>query len=246
MTVSISIVKALFARSGNLCAFPDCDQRLVSNDNLFVGQLCHIAASSPEGPRYDPAQTDDVRNDYPNLLLLCYPHHRRIDTDPVLYTVDWLREAKAKHEAKFETETYIVGAPIAQAIVREEEEYWLRLKVIQKRTAELCEYPMEIDLDAPHSAVVEKLGQIILNMENLAQSAAIPENIASKGPSQWEALNIFLPNSVMMSKLYLQQLNVQYLACRLRLTPDDVHLKASFEEAKAMLIHITTHSGYID
>ena len=35
----------LFALSGNVCAFPECHQRLFNHKNKFVGQVCHIAAA---------------------------------------------------------------------------------------------------------------------------------------------------------------------------------------------------------
>src|SRR5699024_11234348 len=51
----------LFAKSGNVCAFPGCTHELVTARNLFVGQICHIEAANPGGQRYNPNSTDEER-----------------------------------------------------------------------------------------------------------------------------------------------------------------------------------------
>ena len=96
---TLATVKQLFAISGNQCAFPGCEASLVIN-NIVTGEICHIEAQSPEGPRYDPRQTDEERHGFANLLLLCPAHHKVVDTDPATYTVEWLRQIKTEHEAR--------------------------------------------------------------------------------------------------------------------------------------------------
>lgn len=93
-------LKRLFAVSGNRCAFPNCENTIVDpTSGTVVGVICHIKAQSPDGPRYDPSQTDEERHGFDNLLLMCPIHHRIIDSDPESYTVPRLKEIKAKHEA---------------------------------------------------------------------------------------------------------------------------------------------------
>ncbi|PQJ29659.1 hypothetical protein BSZ32_14950 [Rubritalea profundi] len=41
--------------------------------------ICHIEALSPGGPRYNPDSSDEERNAFPNLMLLCKTHHGIID-----------------------------------------------------------------------------------------------------------------------------------------------------------------------
>ena len=41
----IDVLKALFARSGNQCAFPGCTQPLMNEKNKFIAQVCHIEAA---------------------------------------------------------------------------------------------------------------------------------------------------------------------------------------------------------
>ena len=63
-------IKRLFARSGNRCAFPKCPVEIVQGDTL-VGEMCHIRAARPGGPRYDPNQTAAERHGYDNLTSCC-------------------------------------------------------------------------------------------------------------------------------------------------------------------------------
>lgn len=67
--------------SMNCCAHPECTATLLSEGGALVADICHIEAINPGGPRYndDPAITDNERNDYPNLILLCKNHHSIID-----------------------------------------------------------------------------------------------------------------------------------------------------------------------
>ena len=94
---SMKTVKHLFALSGNLCAFPGCSHALVVNGTT-IGEICHIKAANPEGPRYDETQTRLERHGFQNLILLCGTHHTEIDDDGDTFTVEVLTEMKARHE----------------------------------------------------------------------------------------------------------------------------------------------------
>jgi hypothetical protein len=94
---SLRVVKRLFALSGNRCAFPKCRQQLVQ-DGSILGEICHIKAASPQGPRHDPSQSPADRHDFGNLLLLCSIHHKVIDDDELSYTVERLVTMKQTHE----------------------------------------------------------------------------------------------------------------------------------------------------
>jgi hypothetical protein len=87
----------LFALSGNRCAFPRCTTALIQGDTV-VGQICHIKAAKPGGPRYDDQQTDAERHAFANLILMCGTHHTVIDDDEEAYTVQRLLKPKAEHE----------------------------------------------------------------------------------------------------------------------------------------------------
>jgi hypothetical protein len=68
--------------------------------SAILGEICHIRAASPGGPRYDPQQTATERHGYDNLVLLCGKHHTVIDADEEAYTVERLRKMKVDHESR--------------------------------------------------------------------------------------------------------------------------------------------------
>jgi hypothetical protein len=46
------------------------------------------------------ALTEEERDDYENLLLLCKVHHKQIDDQPTSYPVDRLNDMKRAHESR--------------------------------------------------------------------------------------------------------------------------------------------------
>jgi hypothetical protein len=99
--VSPTTIKQLFALSGNRCAFPNCQNRLVDpSSGTLIGDVCHICADSAGGKRYDPQQTEEERQGFSNLILMCKNHHAVVDDDDATYTVAALRAMKEQHEAK--------------------------------------------------------------------------------------------------------------------------------------------------
>lgn len=97
---TVAVIKRLYAVSSNRCAFPKCQNNLVdSQSGKVVGRICHIAASSSGGPRFDSQQTDLERHSFENLVLMCPIHHDVIDSDPESYTVVRLKSIKMTHEA---------------------------------------------------------------------------------------------------------------------------------------------------
>lgn len=86
--------------SGNMCAFPDCESALVQTNGTITGEICHIRAQSPGGPRFDSAQAETERQAYENLILFCGQHHKVVDEEHRLYTVDILERMKADHEQR--------------------------------------------------------------------------------------------------------------------------------------------------
>jgi hypothetical protein len=95
---TIKTVKLLFARSGNICAFPGCKNPIVEDSGTVTGQICHIIAKSSKGPRYNANLSEKEKNDYNNLILLCTRHHQIVDKNPSEYTSEVLIEIKKIHE----------------------------------------------------------------------------------------------------------------------------------------------------
>lgn len=90
-------LRNLALKSKNQCAFPGCSKNLISNEDDFIGQVCHIEAAEPNGERYNESMNDEERRSPDNLILLCYDHH--IVTNNVeIYTTIKLQEMKKNHE----------------------------------------------------------------------------------------------------------------------------------------------------
>lgn len=86
-----------------ICSHPDCNQKLVAqateeDEARSIGKICHIVASSNDGPRGDPNFPAEKRDDPANLILLCGTHHDEIDVQPNTYSATDLREWKQRHE----------------------------------------------------------------------------------------------------------------------------------------------------
>jgi HNH endonuclease len=82
--------RILLQRSGNRCAFPHCRRVLTAEDSppdraVILGEIAHIVAESPDGPRGDLPLSPAERNKYENLILLCNVHHQQIDDQPRLF-----------------------------------------------------------------------------------------------------------------------------------------------------------------
>ncbi|MDE9537151.1 hypothetical protein [Xenorhabdus bovienii] len=94
-----TILRTLFLRSGNQCAFPKCDVELINSYDQYVGNVCHIEAAEEGGERYNQSQTDEDRRAYSNLILLCANHHK-VTNDVNMYSVQVLHSMKTTHESK--------------------------------------------------------------------------------------------------------------------------------------------------
>jgi hypothetical protein len=70
-----------------------------SGEVVVLGEIAHIVAEQPTGPRGDASVPALDRNSYPNLLLLCQEHHQLIDAQEAAYGVERLRAMKEAHES---------------------------------------------------------------------------------------------------------------------------------------------------
>lgn len=90
----------LFARAAGRCEL--CNEWVIkdstTNENFNWGEKAHIYAFSDNGPRAN--KTEIEKNDVDNLLLTCPNCHEKIDKkgQDKYYSVEYLREAKSKHE----------------------------------------------------------------------------------------------------------------------------------------------------
>lgn len=90
-------LKILFGLAQGSCMFPNCSQPCLlpnaADDYDIVGQISHIYAYSPGGPRGNPKALNKKQlNHHSNLLLLCNIHHPVVDSpgNKTIYTADVL------------------------------------------------------------------------------------------------------------------------------------------------------------
>ena len=103
MGIPVTELKRLFARSGNRCAFADCRKRLIvdaaaGQPPVTLGDVAHVVAGSPAGPRGESFLAPSERDKYENLILLCNRHHQLIDAQPSTFTSERVGSIKEEHE----------------------------------------------------------------------------------------------------------------------------------------------------
>lgn len=91
------VLRELYMKSGNQCAFPGCHNCLIDENGNFIGQVCHIEAAEKGGERFNPNMTNEERRAFDNLILLCYEHHV-ITNNVIEYSVEKLKLMKKNHE----------------------------------------------------------------------------------------------------------------------------------------------------
>lgn len=77
------VKRALYAMSNGTCYAPDCMQPAFMDTGpggiRINVEVAHVYGVKPKAPRFRPDLTDDERDDWRHLLLLCDAHHRAID-----------------------------------------------------------------------------------------------------------------------------------------------------------------------
>ena len=97
--MKLNEVKMLWARSGNRCAFANCHIEMApAGTAATLGEIAHIVAKSPDGPRGNSPLPLESRDDYDNLILLCPTHHSIADSNPTQWPVELLHRLKREHE----------------------------------------------------------------------------------------------------------------------------------------------------
>lgn len=98
-----SVLKKLFAYSGNLCAMPECNNPLIHKTGTMNGKVAHIHAAEKGGARYDAKMSDEDRRAIENLFVVCANCHDVVDDlrNREKYTAEKLKTYKKKHEDRF-------------------------------------------------------------------------------------------------------------------------------------------------
>jgi len=105
MAITQKSIKILWANAAGRCAFPGCQCRLCTSDAgagapHTIGEMAHISGEKPGASRYNASQSQNGRDDYTNLILLCPTHHTTIDKpeNEKRYTIEILQKMKLEHE----------------------------------------------------------------------------------------------------------------------------------------------------
>lgn len=92
----------LMGLCGGKCEFRGCNNSVV--EDMLTGakgnfsNYAHIIASSSNGPRGDKKLSNQLSDDDSNIMVLCRLHHKEVDDNPGIYTVDILKKMKTEHE----------------------------------------------------------------------------------------------------------------------------------------------------
>lgn len=93
----------LWGRAAARCSHPACRRLLIADStvagqHVLVGEVAHIVAQKPDGPRGDQIPPGGTRDGQQNLILLCQEHHTTVDRQPRQYPVSKLVQWKLDHE----------------------------------------------------------------------------------------------------------------------------------------------------
>ncbi|PWF67167.1 hypothetical protein CBX98_24840 [Vibrio sp. T9] len=266
-------LRALFARSGNQCAFPGCTQSVVNSKNKFIAQVCHIEAASEGGERFNTASNDEYRRSYDNLVIFCYPHHIETD-DTDEYTTECLRKIKLDHEQQFLKSDFKIDEAELQKLVSEMQLYWSsidRLNQVEHYNLD-SGLAMEVNGQASfdeviadaHNAVsgIEALlnrlresdEALVEDLNVLLELTNIPESTFTDVPyyqnpfenRNWESHNLGTPNWLLSLRIALTHIEVKYLSEYLKTNSNDNSARNKLVMAKQKLESYAVSAMHVD
>lgn len=272
-TPKLEVLRALFARSGNQCAFDGCSHPLINTKNQFIGQVCHIEAASPGGERFNPDSSDEERRSYDNLILLCYPHH--IETNDIHeFTVEKLKAFKQKHEMVYKDLPYKIDEEQLSNVLKEMTKYWEDIERLNKvehiyidsgLAMEVSGGSDFLDLIASAKSSVTGMEKMLKalresdeKLEDDFRNMLLQKNIDPKifedvkyykNPfinRNWEYHNIGTPNWTQRIRIDLLHAEIKYLEEYLKNHPNDNEIKIYFENLKIKLKEYAKTAMHVD
>lgn len=105
--ISSNEIRNLYADSAGRCQNPSCLKpvlvRTANKTRVNVGEMAHIIAASPKGPRANSAVDPSLLALEQNLILLCLICHKIVDSEEEAYPIELLKDWKSSHEARIST-----------------------------------------------------------------------------------------------------------------------------------------------
>lgn len=269
-TPSSEVIKLLLVRSGNECAFPECEHPIFNDKGLYIAQLCHIRAVNRGGQRFDETQTSEERCKLENLLFMCYRHHKETD-DENEYSVAKLEEIKEAHESKYTENGKAVSKEMIRQVSFESEYYWKQQSI---KKFEFPEFKIErvfdkeildlfIELDE-HIEVIRDYCDLCAktdssetlnaDLKTLLEKSGLDLSMFDKIPysenpfanRNWEMHNIGRPNFFSHIALCVSQLKVRVVEGLLKKEPQNQKLKDLVESLRQEFESVYDNSYYTD
>lgn len=267
------VLRALFARSGNQCAFPGCTQMLINGNNKFIAQVCHIEGALEGGERFNPDKNDEQRRSYDNLVLLCYPHH--IETNEVdEYPVERLLQIKIMHEQLYFKSDFKVDEVELYKISYEMEKYWSDIDRLNKLDHIFSDSGLAMEVEGGSSffdviksaydsvSGIENLlkrlhksdDSLMSDLDSLLNRKDIPPEIFNDIPyyenpfvnRNWESHNLSSNNCIQRLKIDLVHIKIKYFEEYMKTHHDDLQAKIAFEKTKEELKKYAKTAMYVD
>jgi len=261
----------LFAKSGNVCAFPGCTHELVTTRNLFVGQICHIEAANPGGQRYNPNSTDEERRSAANLVLFCYRHHRETD-DVLVYDTNALRSMKNRHESMHGQKPFKVNEAFLHRLEAEMQTYWNKLHDANERLHVAPDFSVRLNIGTSAvdqftdaTTAVNRLSEILSGFAKADSTLneEIRSHLVSLGYDltpydkvlyygnpffnrNWEMHALAVNNTLTDLVVVLKQAEVRFLEEYAKTHSNDLEAIARLESTREELHHMAISAGYAD
>jgi len=131
MDLSYRDRKILWSKAGNRCSYSfdgeTCNTELVKLDSgkyVVLGEECHIVGEKPKAARY--IGDYPKRETYYNAILMCRIHHKIIDDNADVYTIEILHGMKDSHE---ETTQQAIQDRTLQPLIIKDSEF---LTIVEK------------------------------------------------------------------------------------------------------------------
>eukprot|EP01090_Pellita_catalonica_P007869 TRINITY_DN1847_c0_g1_i1.p1 TRINITY_DN1847_c0_g1~~TRINITY_DN1847_c0_g1_i1.p1 ORF type:complete len:277 (-),score=22.06 TRINITY_DN1847_c0_g1_i1:66-896(-) len=266
-------LRALFARSGNQCAFPGCTQSVVNSKNKFIAQVCHIEAASEGGERFNAASNDEYRRSYDNLVIFCYPHHIETD-DTDEYTIECLRKIKLDHEKQFLKSDFKIDEAELQKLASEMQLYWSNIERLNQVEHYNLDSGLAMEVNGQASfdeviadahnavsgieALLNRLREsdeaLVEDLNVLLELKNIPESTFTDVPyyqnpfenRNWESHNLGTPNWLLSLRIALTHIEVKYLSEYLKTNSNDNSARNKLEMAKQKLESYAVSAMHVD